>query len=77
MWLFRGCSHRFVSLHDLGVLKDQLAGLSQSQLKAKYTTVIPEMDPIVDEIKRLGRTLPIAQKSKKPEVETQPKTKNR
>ena len=70
MWLFRERSHRFVLLHDLGVLKDQLADLSQSQLKAKYPTVIPEMDPIVDEIKRLGQTLPIAQKSKKPEVET-------
>jgi len=70
MWLFRERSHRFVLLHDLGVLKGQLTDLNQSQLKAKYPTVIPEMDPIVDEIKRLGQTLPIVQKSKKTEVET-------
>lgn len=65
MWLFRERSQRFVLLHDLNVLKGELIDLNNSQLKAKYPTVIPEMDLIVDEIKRLGQTLPIVTRSKK------------
>ena len=65
MWLFRERSYRFVLLHDLGVLKNQISDLNNSQLKATYPTVIPEMDAITDEIKRLGQTLPITRKGKK------------
>ena len=65
MWLFRERSYRFVLLHDLGVLKNQIIDLNNSQLKATYPTVIPEMDAITDEIKRLGQTLPITRKGKK------------
>jgi phosphomannomutase/phosphoglucomutase len=68
MWLFRERSHRFVLLHDLDVLKNQLTDLSNSQLKAIYPTVIPEMGTITDEIKRLGQTLPIISKAKEGEV---------
>jgi phosphomannomutase/phosphoglucomutase len=68
MWLFRERSHRFVLLHDLDVLKNQLTDLSNSQLKATYPTVIPEMVTITDEIKRLGQTLPIIPKVKKGEA---------
>jgi len=65
MWLLRERSYRFVLLHDLGVLKNQIIDLNNSQLKATYPTVIPEMDAITDEIKRLGQTLPITRKGKK------------
>ena len=68
MWLFRERSHRFVLLHDLDVLKNQLTDLSNSQLKATYPTVIPEMVTITDEIKRLGQTLPVIAKVKKGEA---------
>jgi phosphomannomutase/phosphoglucomutase len=68
MWLFRERSQRFVLNHDIGQLRQQLADLNISQLKANYPMVNPEMDEVVDDIQTLAQTLPIAKKAKSTEA---------
>ncbi len=72
MWLLRERAQGYVLRHDLNVLKNQLIDLSNSQMKAKYPTVIPEMDAIVDEIKRLGQTLPMPSATRKKQAVVTP-----
>lgn len=64
MWLLRERAQRLVVSHDLTTLKGVLLDLSQSQLKASYSTLIPDSEGIIDEIKRLGHIIPIQPKNK-------------
>jgi len=67
MWLLREQGQRYIVTHDVSVLKNQLSDLNHDRLKASYPTVVPEMEAVVDEIKRLGTIAPLKKKRKAPQ----------